>query len=102
MADPLASRTMGEASQDPTVTGGHHPADDAMLTHHVSGVYTPLPSFHGRTISWICVSAIVVAFIVGGIALITGPTWWLFWVGAGLAVAGCLVAAATNIMEDWY
>ena len=102
MADPLASSTMGEASQDPAVTGGHDPADAAMLTHQVSGVYTPLPSFHGRTISWICVSAIVVAFIVGGVALMTGPIWWLFWVGAGLAVAGFLVAAATNIMEDWY
>ncbi len=102
MADQLASSTMGDASQDPAVTGGHDPADAAMLTHQVSGVFTPLPSYHGRAISWICVSAIVVAFIVGGIALITGPTWWLFWVGAGLAVAGCLVAAATNIMEDWY
>lgn len=102
MADQLASSTMGEASHDPAVTGGHHPADDAMQTYQVSELFTPLPSYHGRTISWICVSAIVVAFIVGGIALITGPTWWLFWTGAGLAVAGCLVAAATNIMEDWY
>ena len=47
-------------------------------------------------------SAIVVAFIVGGLALITGPIWWLFWAGAGVAVAGCLVAAATNIFDDWY
>jgi hypothetical protein len=102
MADQLASRTMGEASQDPAVTGGHHPADAAVLTHQVSELFTPLPSYHGRAISWIAVSAIVVAFIVGGLALITGPIWWLFWAGAGLAVAGFLVAAATNIMDDWY
>ena len=102
MADQLASGTMGEASQDPAVTGGHDPADGAMLTHQVSGLFTPLPSYHGRAISWICVSAIVVAFIVGGLALMIGPTWWLFWASTGLAVAGCLVAAATNIMEDWY
>ena len=102
MADQLASSTMGEASQDPAVAGGHRPADDAMLTHQVSELFTPLPTFHGRAISWIAVSAIVIAFIVGGLALIIGPTWWLFWASVGLAVAGCLVAAATNIMDDWY
>ena len=102
MADQLASSTMGEASQDPAVTGGHDPADDAMLTHQVSGLFTPLPSYHGRAVSWIAVSAIVVAFTAGGLALIIGPTWWLFWASVGLAVAGCLIAAATNIMEDWY
>jgi len=102
MADQLASSTMGEASQDPAVTGGHHPADAAMLAHKVSELFTPLPTYHGRAISWIAVSAIVVAFVVGGLALIIGPTWWLFWASAGLAVAGFLVGAATNIMDDWY
>ena len=102
MADQLASSTMGEASQDPAVTGGHHPADSAMLTHQVSELFTPLPSYHGRAISWICVSAIVVAFIVGGVALITGPTWWLFWVSLGVAAVGGLLGLATNIFEDWY
>ncbi len=102
MADQLASSTMGDASQDPAVTSGHHPADDAMLTHQVSGLFTPLPAFHGRPISWVAVSAIVIAFIAGGLALIIGPTWWLFWASVALAVVGFLVAAATHIMEDWY
>jgi hypothetical protein len=102
MADQLASSTMGEASQDPAVTGGLHPSDDAMLAYQVSGIFTPLPAYHGRAVSWIAVSAIVVAFTAGGLALIIGPTWWLFWASTGLAVVGCLLAAATNIMEDWY
>ena len=101
MADQLASSTMGEAAHDPAVTGGD-PADGAMMTHQVSGAFTPLPAYHGRMVSWIAVSAIVIAFIAGGLGLIIGPTWWLFWTGVGVAVAGFLLAGATNIMEDWY
>jgi hypothetical protein len=58
--------------------------------------------FHGRTVSWVAVSTITVGFIVGGLGLIFGPTWWLFWVGAGLVAVGGLIALATNIFEDWY
>ena len=46
-----------------------------------------------------------VGFIFGGLALIFGhggPTWWLFWVGVGVAVLGLLVSLATNTFEDWY
>ena len=38
---------------------------------------------HGRPASWVAVSIIIIGFCVGGIALPIGPTWWLFWVGAG-------------------
>ena len=36
----------------------------------------------------------MVAFVVGGLALVFGPTWWLFWVGLGLAAVGALLALA--------
>ncbi len=65
----------------------------------------PFPPFHGRRVSWVAVSIITVGFLVGGLALIIGshgPTWWLFWVGVGLAVLGVLVTLATNTFEDWY
>ncbi len=52
--------------------------------------------------SWVAVSIIMVGFLVGGLALVFGPTWWLFWTGLGLAVVGGLLAASTNIFEDWY
>lgn len=58
--------------------------------------------FHGRAVSWLSVSIIVVGFIVGGLALVFGPIWWLFWVAAGIVVVGGLLGAATRIMEDWY
>jgi hypothetical protein len=59
-------------------------------------------TFHGRTVSWVAVSIIMAGFLVGGIGLIAGPAWWLFWTGAGLAAVGGLLALATDIFEDWY
>jgi hypothetical protein len=59
-------------------------------------------SFHGRPVSWVAVSIIMVGFVVGGLGLIFGPTWWLFWVAVGLVVVGGLIALSTNIFEDWY
>ena len=101
MADQLRPGTMGEAAADPAVTGGS-PEDPRMLTHQVSGAFTPLPAFHGRAVSWTAVAIIMIGFIVGGFALVFGPTWWLFWVSAALAAVGALLALATNIFEDWY
>jgi hypothetical protein len=28
--------------------------------------------------------------------------WVLFWVGLGLTVAGGLLGAAVNVLDDWY
>jgi hypothetical protein len=58
--------------------------------------------FHGRKVSWVAVSIIMAGFLVGGLALIFGPTWWLFWAGLGMAGLGGLLGLATNIFEDWY
>ncbi|HLH59214.1 MAG TPA: HGxxPAAW family protein [Streptosporangiaceae bacterium] len=59
-------------------------------------------SFHGRTVSWIAVVVICVGFVVGGIGMVPTPTWWLFWTGAGITLAGIAVGAAAKITEDWY
>jgi hypothetical protein len=58
--------------------------------------------YHGRPVSWVAVTVIIVGFIIGGIALPIGPNWVLFWVGAGIAVAGIIIGAANRIMDDWY
>jgi hypothetical protein len=58
---------------------------------------------HGRPISWIAVTIVTIGFIVGGIAMVPGPKWWLFWTGTGIAVVGCLmIAVARTFDTDWY
>lgn len=69
---------------------------------HDPGQWFPPHAFHGRAVSWVAVSIIMAGFLVGGLALVFGPTWWLFWVGLGIAAVGGLLALAINIFEDWY
>jgi len=59
-------------------------------------------SHHGRPVSWVAVGLMMAAFLVGGLGLILGPIWWLFWVGVGMCVVGGLLALATHIFDDWY
>ena len=54
--------------------------------------------YHGRPVSWVAVTII----IIGGIALPIGPVWVLFWIGAALVVIGSIFAASIRIMDDWY
>ena len=76
--------------------------DIVPFVSQVPGTPVYFPTFHGRAVSWFAVSVIMVAFLVGGLALVFGPTWWLFWTGLGLAVVGALVAMSTGIFDDWY
>ncbi len=101
MADQLRPGTMSEAAADPAITGDG-PEDQGMLTRQVTGTFTPPTAFHGRAVSWTAVVIVTIAFIIGGFALVVGPTWWLFWVSAALAAVGGMLALATNIFEDWY
>jgi hypothetical protein len=57
---------------------------------------------HGKPASWVSVAIIIVGFIVGGIALPVGPTWWLFWTGVGIVVIGGIVGLSARILDDWY
>jgi hypothetical protein len=68
----------------------------------VPGTPVHFPAFHGRAVSWVAVTLIMIAFLVGGLALVFGPTWWLFWASLGLAAVGALLALATGIFDDWY
>jgi hypothetical protein len=59
-------------------------------------------AFHGRPVSWVAVGSIMAGFLTGGLGLILGPVWPAFWIGAGLAVLGVLLALSTNTFDDWY
>lgn len=57
----------------------------------------------GRPVSWVAVGIVILGFIIGGIAFVPHPTWWAFWVGAGVAAIGIIMLALTNaVNEDWY
>jgi hypothetical protein len=58
--------------------------------------------YHGRPVSWVAVTIIIVGFVIGGIALPIGPVWVLFWIGVALVVLGSIFAASIRIMDDWY
>ena len=58
---------------------------------------------HGKPISWVAVTVITIGFIIGGIAMVPHPTWWAFWLGAGIAIVGCVIALfAKTFSDDWY
>ena len=76
--------------------------DIVPFVSQVPGTPVYFPTFHGRAVSWFAVSVIMVAFLAGGLALVFGPTWWLFWTALGVAAVGTLTAMATGIFDDWY
>jgi hypothetical protein len=91
VSDQVGTGTVASARQD-----------NAELSPDAPGTPGNYEPFHGRPVSWVAVGAITAGFLVGALALVFGPTWWLFWCGGGLAVVGALLAAATDIFEDWY
>ncbi len=104
MADPGSGATgatsvSGGSTAAATVGTG---SQDVGFVSQVPGTPVSFPSFHGRAVSWTAVTIVMVAFLIGGLALVFGPTWWLFWVALGIAALGGLLALATGIFDDWY
>jgi hypothetical protein len=59
--------------------------------------------YNGKTISWVGVAITCIGFVVGGVAFFPRLTWWLMWVGAGVAVLGLIILLfAKTFSEDWY
>jgi hypothetical protein len=112
MANQAETGTMGGAASGSATSGVAGTMQEAAAMHSASTgqgemavpsrPVGPYPSYHGRRVSWIAVSIMMVGFTVGGLALVFGPTWWVFWLGCGIAVVGLLTAIATNMFEDWY
>jgi hypothetical protein len=89
VADRSASGTM--TGQGSSVSPQVSPHDGAHAAHH------------GRPVSWVAVTIITIGFVVGGIAMVPSPKWWLFWTGAAIAVVGCIAAAIARTFDnDWY
>jgi hypothetical protein len=54
----------------------------------------------GSPKSWVAVGIMLLGFLLGGIALVIGPAWWLFWLGAAVVVAGGIFGLAVGIVND--
>lgn len=54
----------------------------------------------GRPSSWMTVSVMVVGFAIGGVGLVAGPSWPLFWAGGAVAAVGGVLALAVGIFSD--
>ncbi|HYB14959.1 MAG TPA: HGxxPAAW family protein [Streptosporangiaceae bacterium] len=91
MADQAASGAMAETGDT-----GARGLDSQIAPSYVH------EEFHGRPASWVASSIVIAGFIIGGIALPIGPTWWLFWTGVGIVVLGAIIGAAVHIFDDWY
>ncbi len=76
--------------------------DSGTLVQAVPGSGHASEVHHGRPVSWVAVSIIMAGFLAGGLGLVFGPTWWLFWCGAAAVAVGGLLALGTHIFEDWY
>lgn len=76
-------------SQQVTPAAGH--GTPGVFEHH-----------RGRPVSWVSVSIIFVGFLLGGIAFVVGPAWWLLWVGVAVTAVGGILGLATGIFNDWY
>jgi hypothetical protein len=94
--------TIGSAGREPEAEHGTGRPPVAYVPQTPGIPVSYPPPFHGRPVSWVAVSTVWAGFVCGGLALVFGPTWWAFWLGLGLAVAGVLLAVATNIFNDWY
>lgn len=57
-------------------------------------------SHAGRPRSWVAVSIIFVGFLAGGVALVLGPSWPLFWAGVAVVVVGGFLTVAVGTFAD--
>lgn len=57
------------------------------------------PHRHGRPASWVLISVIIAAFVMGGAALIA-QLWWLFWIAAGIVLLSIPTGRIIRIMDD--
>lgn len=59
---------------------------------------TPHDAHGNSTAAWAAVAIILVGFTVGGIAMVLGPNWLLFWISVGIVVLGALAGKVLQLL----
>jgi uncharacterized membrane protein len=57
-------------------------------------------SHAGRPSSWIAVAVVIAGFVLGGVGLVTGPSWVLFWSGVAVVAVGGLALILVGAFGD--
>jgi|SRR5580700_5957704 hypothetical protein len=99
MADQVGSGTVHGARGE---SAGLAPQTSDVAPASASAPSWKHESFHGRPVSWVATTIIIIGFLIGGIGLVAGPLWWMFWTGAGVVVVGSVLAMSIGIFNDWY
>lgn len=99
MADQVGPGTVRGVMSESSGLEPQDPGGASLEALATSAVHEP---FHGRTVSWVEVGILLAGFIIGGVGLIAGPTWWLVWAGGAVVALGGILALATGIFNDWY
>ncbi len=61
-------------------------------TQSVPGTHGVKHVHHGRTpAAWAGVTLAMVGFLLGGLAMVAGPNWVLFWIAVAILVAAGIV-----------
>ena len=78
-------------SQSQSQAAGSMDASDARKPHkHVH---------HGRTVAaWTGSVIAMAAFVLGGIAMVIGPNWVLFWIAVAMLIVGAIAAKVLQVM----
>lgn len=78
-------------SQSQSQAAGSMDASEASKPHkHVH---------HGRTLAaWTGSIIAMAAFVLGGIAMVIGPNWVLFWVSVAMLAVGLIAAKVLQVM----
>lgn len=82
---------MASQSQSQSRAAGRADASDASKPHkHVH---------HGRTVAaWTGSVLAMAAFVLGGIAMVLGPNWTLFWIAVAILVFALIAAKVLQVM----
>ena len=93
----MAEQASGAVAETGSAQSPAHGADQT-LGHGEHLGHNP-----GSPMSWVAVAVIVVGFIVGIPAMVPHMRWWLFWIGVGIVLVGCIMTAAVRTFrDDWY
>lgn len=57
-------------------------------------------SHAGRPSSWLAVGVMMVGSVLGGLGLVVGPSWPLFWAGLAVTALGGVLGLAFGILQD--